>query len=153
MPPEKMFVEDLAALESLTEERVLDELNDRTLLGSFHTFIGDVLVILNPNEQQDIYNMTVSVKIFILRKSDLILFNIFFSTIPNTSINHAQTIRPIFIQSLTVLIKTCYITKSLSTFYLLAKVVPEKQQTCCTVSNISCILERFEMSNVIDVMI
>ncbi|XP_016842665.1 neither inactivation nor afterpotential protein C isoform X2 [Nasonia vitripennis] len=53
--PERMHQEDLAALEQLTEDRVLDELQERLRQGSFHTFVGDVLLILNPNEEQDIY--------------------------------------------------------------------------------------------------
>ncbi|XP_011500567.1 PREDICTED: neither inactivation nor afterpotential protein C [Ceratosolen solmsi marchali] len=54
-PPERMHQEDLAALEVLTEDRILDELQERLRTGSFHTFVGDVLLILNPNEDQDIY--------------------------------------------------------------------------------------------------
>ncbi|KAJ8686537.1 hypothetical protein QAD02_022331 [Eretmocerus hayati] len=53
--PERMYQEDLAALEQLTEDRILDELQARLKMGSFHTFVGDILVILNPNEKQDIY--------------------------------------------------------------------------------------------------
>ncbi|KAI4482907.1 hypothetical protein M0802_013616 [Mischocyttarus mexicanus] len=54
-PPEAMFTEDLAALEVLTEDAILDELQERLQQGHFHTFVGDVLLILNPNERQDIY--------------------------------------------------------------------------------------------------
>lgn len=62
--PERMLQEDLAALEPLTEDRVLDELQERMRLGMFHTFVGDILVILNPNEKQDIYNMEVIFRLF-----------------------------------------------------------------------------------------
>ncbi|XP_015178394.1 PREDICTED: neither inactivation nor afterpotential protein C isoform X2 [Polistes dominula] len=54
-PPEAMFTEDLAALEVLTEDAILDELHERLQQGHFHTFVGDVLLILNPNERHDIY--------------------------------------------------------------------------------------------------
>ncbi|XP_035717985.1 neither inactivation nor afterpotential protein C-like isoform X5 [Vespa mandarinia] len=54
-PPEAMFTEDLAALEVLTEDAILDELQERLQQGHFHTFVGDVLLILNPNEDYDIY--------------------------------------------------------------------------------------------------
>ncbi|XP_047350442.1 neither inactivation nor afterpotential protein C isoform X3 [Vespa velutina] len=54
-PPEAMFTEDLAALEILTEDAILDELQERLQQGHFHTFVGDVLLILNPNEDYDIY--------------------------------------------------------------------------------------------------
>ncbi|XP_014215430.1 neither inactivation nor afterpotential protein C isoform X2 [Copidosoma floridanum] len=60
--PERMHQEDLAALEQLTEDRVLDELNERLRMGHFHTFVGDVLLILNPNEEQDIYGMQYHTK-------------------------------------------------------------------------------------------
>ncbi|XP_023317073.1 neither inactivation nor afterpotential protein C isoform X2 [Trichogramma pretiosum] len=55
--PERMYQEDLAGLEQLTEDRVLDELQERQRLGHFHTFVGDVLLIMNPNEEQDIYGL------------------------------------------------------------------------------------------------
>ncbi|KAK2587108.1 hypothetical protein KPH14_002873 [Odynerus spinipes] len=54
-PPEQMFTEDLAALEVLTEDTILDELQERLQQGHFHTYVGDVLLILNPNERHDIY--------------------------------------------------------------------------------------------------
>ncbi|XP_015118625.1 neither inactivation nor afterpotential protein C [Diachasma alloeum] len=54
-PAEAMLHEDLAALETLTEDTILDELHERLRRGHFQTFVGDILVILNPNEIQDIY--------------------------------------------------------------------------------------------------
>lgn len=54
-----MFTEDLAALEVLTEDAILDELQERLQQGHFHTFVGDVLLILNPNETYDIYGPQV----------------------------------------------------------------------------------------------
>lgn len=56
-----MLTEDLAALESLTEDTILDELHERLRQGDFHSFVGDVLLILNPNEIQDIYGPKVSI--------------------------------------------------------------------------------------------
>lgn len=53
--PEPMYVEDLAALEDITEEAILQELYERLKMGHCHTFIGDVLLVLNPNENQPIY--------------------------------------------------------------------------------------------------
>ncbi|XP_012540143.1 neither inactivation nor afterpotential protein C isoform X2 [Monomorium pharaonis] len=52
----QMFMEDLAALDDLTEDVILDELWERLRRGEYHTFIGDILLILNPNEEHDIYN-------------------------------------------------------------------------------------------------
>lgn len=55
-----MFTEDLATLEILTEDVILDELCERLKRGEYHTFVGDVLLILNPNEERDIYGAYVS---------------------------------------------------------------------------------------------
>lgn len=48
--PERMYVEDLAALEHLTEDTILDELRHRVAKGFAYTFIGDVLLAINSNE-------------------------------------------------------------------------------------------------------
>ncbi|XP_014478601.1 PREDICTED: neither inactivation nor afterpotential protein C isoform X2 [Dinoponera quadriceps] len=55
-PQEHMLTEDLAALDILTENVILNELNERLQRGKYHTFVGDVLLILNPNEEHDIYS-------------------------------------------------------------------------------------------------
>lgn len=48
--PERMYVEDLAALEHLTEDTILEELRHRTSKGFPYTFVGDVLLAINSNE-------------------------------------------------------------------------------------------------------
>lgn len=58
--PETMQVEDLAALEILTEDNILAELQTKLAKGSFTSFVGDILLILNPNTNDDIYNEEVS---------------------------------------------------------------------------------------------
>lgn len=55
-----MNVEDLAALDRLTEDSILKELQARMKQNQFQTFIGDILLVLNPNERQDIYGEEVS---------------------------------------------------------------------------------------------
>jgi len=55
-----MITEDLAALDVLTEDVILNELYERLQRGEYHTFVGDVLLILNPNEEHDIYDTQVS---------------------------------------------------------------------------------------------
>ncbi|XP_025994439.1 neither inactivation nor afterpotential protein C isoform X2 [Solenopsis invicta] len=54
-PPEQMLTEDLAALDIITEDIILNELRERLERGEYHTFIGDILLVLNPNEEHDIY--------------------------------------------------------------------------------------------------
>ncbi|CAG9784623.1 unnamed protein product [Diatraea saccharalis] len=53
--PETMQVEDLAALDHLTEESVLAELQTKLVKGSSTSFIGDVLLILNSNTNDNNY--------------------------------------------------------------------------------------------------
>lgn len=55
-----MLTEDLAALDILTEDVILDELRERLRRNQYHTFIGDILLILNPNEEHDIYSIHVN---------------------------------------------------------------------------------------------
>lgn len=57
---EKMFVEDLAALETVTEETILDELIQRYREGSTYTFVGDVLLSMNTNQPPPEYVRGVS---------------------------------------------------------------------------------------------
>lgn len=61
-----MLTEDLAALELLTEDVILDELRERLNGGEYHTFVGDILLILNPNEERDIYGTYVSLTLTIV---------------------------------------------------------------------------------------
>ena len=127
--PQPMFTEDLAALENLTEDAVLDELHARLRQGYFHTFIGDILLIINPNEIQDVYGPHVGLnlkKFRLLNKSDLIIFIIFTSLTQNINANRDQTMLPIFTRSLTAPIRTLFTMKSHSIYYSLAKVTRER---------------------------
>lgn len=58
--PEAMHVEDLAALEVLSEDSILDELQVKMSRGSFQSFVGDILLVLNPSKEMDIYDDSVS---------------------------------------------------------------------------------------------
>lgn len=64
--PETMQVEDLAALDFLSEDNILCELQIKYQKGSFTSFVGDVLLILNPNSHQDIYNDEVISNLFVV---------------------------------------------------------------------------------------
>lgn len=59
-PREKMYVEDLAALEKLTEESIVEELKQRLIHGNSYTFIGDVLLSINSNELPMEFSRAVS---------------------------------------------------------------------------------------------
>lgn len=54
-----MHTEDLASLEDITEDTVLCELQERYNHGNTYSFVGDVLLYLNPNKEQDIYSLEV----------------------------------------------------------------------------------------------
>lgn len=68
--PEKMNVEDLAALEKLTEETILDELQHRMEKGNSYTFVGDVLLSLNSNSLQEEFPRTIHNKYISKSRSD-----------------------------------------------------------------------------------
>lgn len=57
---EKMIVEDIAALDKISEERVLDELQIRLENGDSYTYVGDVLLSLNSNDLPSEYERCVS---------------------------------------------------------------------------------------------
>lgn len=59
--PEQMVVEDLSALDKLSEERISDVLKQRLEKGESYTFAGDVLISLNSNELPKEFSRAVSV--------------------------------------------------------------------------------------------
>ncbi|CAH0556906.1 unnamed protein product [Brassicogethes aeneus] len=69
-PLENMEVEDLAALDKINESVILDQLEARMRKGQVHTFIGDVLLIINPNEKYDIYGPKFHKKYAIKSRSE-----------------------------------------------------------------------------------
>ena len=48
--PERMYPEDLAAIENPVEESIMESLQHRLDLGGSYSFIGDILLSLNSNE-------------------------------------------------------------------------------------------------------
>lgn len=75
MAPERMYVEDLAALEKLNEDTILDELRHRTAKGFPYTFVGDILLSINSNEMPTELPKSVSVIIeVVLAQLKLIWF-------------------------------------------------------------------------------
>lgn len=57
--PEKMFIEDLAALEKVSEETIAEEIRSRLKKGHSYTFIGDVLLSINSNEMPTVFPKSV----------------------------------------------------------------------------------------------
>ncbi|KAJ0181639.1 hypothetical protein K1T71_002361 [Dendrolimus kikuchii] len=68
--PEEMQVEDLATLEVLTEDTILTELETKMKKRSFTSFVGDLLLVLNPNSSADIYKDTYHKKYEYKSRSD-----------------------------------------------------------------------------------
>lgn len=56
---EKMIVEDLAALDKISEDKIINEIRERLTNGDSYTFIGDVLLSLNSNELPKEYPRSV----------------------------------------------------------------------------------------------
>lgn len=50
-----VLVEDLAALENLNEDIIVGQLQKRFLLGQIYTYIGDILIAVNPFKTLDLY--------------------------------------------------------------------------------------------------
>ncbi|XP_044750969.1 neither inactivation nor afterpotential protein C [Coccinella septempunctata] len=52
---EPMYVEDLAALDDCEEKNVLSHIERRFNDGKYQTFVGEILITLNPNVEENIY--------------------------------------------------------------------------------------------------
>ncbi|XP_066603378.1 myosin-IIIb-like isoform X2 [Prorops nasuta] len=53
--PEKMYMDDLAALDLLSEEAIVDQLQNRYEQAQIYTYIGDILVAVNPFTNLGLY--------------------------------------------------------------------------------------------------
>lgn len=74
-----MHLEDLAALKEVSEDTVLDELQNRHLDGQSYTFVGDVLLYMNPNQDEPIYeNKVISLRVLKTFMAIIIPFNTLF---------------------------------------------------------------------------
>ncbi|XP_062566221.1 myosin-IIIa-like [Saccostrea cucullata] len=60
--PEKMYGDDLAVLSDLTEEALLQELKRRYERNVIYTYLGDILVAINPNRMIPIYGQEVGIR-------------------------------------------------------------------------------------------
>lgn len=56
--PEKMYLDDLAALDVLSENSICDQLNKRYDSSQIYTNIGDILIAVNPFENLGIYTQS-----------------------------------------------------------------------------------------------
>lgn len=56
---EKMYVEDLAAIEPLHDDTILEEIKNKVRIGETYSFIGDILLSMNPNKKYPIYDRKV----------------------------------------------------------------------------------------------
>ncbi|XP_058807301.1 myosin-IIIb-like isoform X2 [Phymastichus coffea] len=53
--PEKMYMDDLAALDMLSEDAIVDQLQNRYERSQIYTYIGDILVAVNPFANLGLY--------------------------------------------------------------------------------------------------
>lgn len=49
-PLEKMFDEDICAIDKISEEKICEHLKYRLANGNSYTFVGDILLSINSNE-------------------------------------------------------------------------------------------------------
>lgn len=71
---ELMLLEDLAALDQINEQNVLKLLEARMEKNLFQTYVGDALLVLNPNEKMENFGEVVSIKQQWLKKSTRLIF-------------------------------------------------------------------------------
>lgn len=57
---EKMYVEDLAAIEPLSDDAILDEIRNKMKIGMSYSFIGDILLSMNPNQKYPMHDRKVT---------------------------------------------------------------------------------------------
>lgn len=62
-----MYTDDLATLEVLTEDAIVEQLQKRYAQNQIYTYIGDILVAVNPFTDVGIYTTKV---IFMMPKSN-----------------------------------------------------------------------------------
>lgn len=55
-----MIVEDLAAIDEVNEEKIMSVLQERFKRGLYYTYIGDILIFVNPNTPLQIYGHKVT---------------------------------------------------------------------------------------------
>lgn len=58
--PKKMYMDDLAALDLLSEDAIVDQLQNRYTQTQIYTYIGDILVSVNPFTNLGLYTGIVS---------------------------------------------------------------------------------------------
>ena len=80
-----MYPDDLAALDRLDKERVLLTLGNRYSRGQFQTYVGDVLLIINPQQETNLYDNEVNFCFLLskIQKRESIFFAIIFSMLFN----------------------------------------------------------------------
>ena len=80
-----MYPDDLAALDRLDKERVLLTLGNRYSRGQFQTYVGDVLLIINPQQETNLYDNEVNFCFLLskIQKRESIFFAKIFSMLFN----------------------------------------------------------------------
>jgi myosin III len=56
-----MYTDDLASLEVLTEEAIVEQLHKRYTQNQIYTYIGDIIVAVNPFTDIGIYTTKVNI--------------------------------------------------------------------------------------------
>jgi hypothetical protein len=70
--PTRMWRDDLATLYSVTEESVMENLEQRFAQGNIYTYLGDILLLINPFHSYPIYGPEVRVRGHCYRNSQIL---------------------------------------------------------------------------------
>lgn len=62
-PYVKLFPDDLAGMDDISENKVAVAMGHRFASGSYHTYAGDVLLIVNPQAETGLYEKKVILKL------------------------------------------------------------------------------------------
>ncbi|XP_052862446.1 myosin-IIIb [Anopheles cruzii] len=68
--PQKMYIDDLAALDVLTEDAIVEQLQKRFETNQIYTYIGDILIAVNPFSQVGLYTTQHQHKYMAQARSD-----------------------------------------------------------------------------------
>lgn len=129
---EKMYVEDLAALDPLSDDALVNELKNRLKQGESYSFIGDVLLSINPNKSYPAYDRKV---LKMLEVASKIFQADHFSSTTVTCLKRVPTTLHTSSPLPTALIRTCCTMKNSNSSCSPVKLILVKLRTHVCVSS------------------
>ena len=59
----QLYQDDLAGMDDISEEKIAVAMGNRFTQGNYHTYAGDVLLIVNPQAETGLYEKKVILKL------------------------------------------------------------------------------------------